>query len=181
MPPLRVYTVGHSTRDPGAFIALVAEAGVTHVVDIRTIPRSRHVPWADVDVLPKLLGAHGLRYTHLAALGGRRRPKPGSPNDAWENESFRGYADHMQTEAFQRGLDELLRIAEDDHAAIMCAEAVPWRCHRSLVTDALLARGCEVLHIMDGGLRPAQMTAFARVRGTDVTYPRAGGVQQRLL
>lgn len=178
---MRVWTVGHSTRDPGAFIALLAAAGVTHVADVRTIPRSRHVPWTDVDTLPKLLGAHGLLYSHHPALGGRRRPRADSPNGAWRNEGFRGYADHMATEEFRRGLDHLLEIAERDHVAVMCAEAVPWRCHRSLLADALLARGVEVLHIMDDGVKPAKMTAFAKVRDGTITYPPAGGAQTRLM
>ncbi|HET6404833.1 MAG TPA: DUF488 domain-containing protein [Candidatus Thermoplasmatota archaeon] len=177
---LRVWTVGHSSRDPGAFIALLAEAGVTRVVDIRTIPRSRHVPWADLDTLPKLLGAHGLLYSHLPALGGRRRPRTAPEDSAWRNEGFRGYADHMRTEEFARGLAALLEVAEREHAAIMCAEAVPWRCHRSLVADALLARGVEVLHIMDDGVKPARMTAFAKVRDGLPTYPPEGGRQSRL-
>lgn len=178
---MRVHTVGHSSRDAGAFIALLADAAITRVVDIRTIPRSRFVPWADVGTLPKLLEDHGIAYAHLPALGGRRRPRADSRNTAWENEGFRGYADHMQTPEFQRGLDDLIGLAARDNVAIMCAEAVPWRCHRSLVTDALLARGVEVLHIMDDGVKPARMTAFARVKDGRVTYPGAGGVQQRLV
>lgn len=178
---LRVHTIGHSSREPGAFVALLAQAAITRVADIRTLPRSRFVPWADADTLPRLLANHGFAYSHLPPLGGRRRPRRDSTNDAWESEGFRGYADHMQTDEFARGLDTLLALAENDNVAIMCAEAVPWRCHRSLVTDALLARGVEVLHILDDGVRPAQMTAFARVRDGRVTYPKARGVQSRLL
>lgn len=177
---MRVWTVGHSSREPGAFVALLAGAGVTRVVDIRTIPRSRHVPWSSIDSLPGILAAHGIGYEHLPPLGGRRRPLPDSPNAAWRNESFRGYADHMRTPAFREGLARLLDAAARDNVAIMCAEAVPWRCHRSLVTDALLARGVEVLHVLDGGVKPAAMTPFARVRGAEVTYPPAGGAQTRL-
>lgn len=177
---MKVWTVGHSSRDPGAFIALLARAGVTRIVDVRTVPRSRHVPWTSIDTLPALLDAHGIGYTHIRELGGLRKPRPDSPNKAWRNESFRGYADHIRSEEFARGLDELLRLAERDHVAIMCAEAVPWRCHRSLVTDALLARGVEVHHIMDAKVEPARMTAFAKVRDGLPTYPPAGGEQTRL-
>ena len=178
---MRVWTVGHSTRDAGAFIALLAEAGITRVADIRTVPRSRHVPWADADTLPKLLANHGIAYSHIRELGGLRKPK-GDPHDtAWRNEGFRGYAEHMHTDDFRRGLDHLLALAEHDNTTVMCAEAVPWRCHRSLLADALMARGIEVHHIMDDGVKPATMTAFAKVRDGVPTYPPEGGRQTRLL
>ena len=177
---MNVWTIGHSTREPGAFIALLAEAGVTRVADVRTVPRSRHVPWADVDTLPTLLANHGIAYSHVRELGGLRKPKADAADSAWRNDGFRGYAEHMQSEEFARGIEELLRLAEVDNVSVMCAEAVPWRCHRSLLADALLARGIEVLHIMDDGVKPARMTAFAKVRDGLPTYPPEGGRQTRL-
>ena len=173
-------TVGHSDRPVEEFLGLLERHGVRTLVDIRTVPRSRRVPWATIDALPGLLGARGIRYVHLAALGGLRKPRPGSVNAAWRNRSFQGYADHMQTEEFARGLDALLALAAESPTAIMCAEAVPWKCHRSLVTDALLARGVEVKHVLDGELRDAAMTPFARVEGGRVTYPAAPGRQATL-
>lgn len=175
-----MYALGHSTLEPGEFVAILEANGVDHLVDVRTVPRSRHVPWASVDALPDILAPFGISYSHSAGLGGLRKPKPDSPNGAWRNESFRGYADHMESDAFQRALDELIALSREATPAIMCAEAVPWRCHRSLVADALLARGVEVYQVVNGRASPHRMTPFARVRDGRVTYPPAGGAQSRL-
>lgn len=177
---MRIYALGHSTMEPGEFVALLRRLGVTHLVDVRTVPRSRRVPWTSLDALPGILAADGIAHSHSPGLGGLRKPRPDSPNGAWRNESFRGYADHMQTETFQRALEDLVRLAGRETVAIMCAEAVPWRCHRSLVADALVARGVEVLQVVDGEARPHRVTPFARVRDGQVTYPPAGGQQARL-
>lgn len=176
----RVWTVGHSNRTPEAFVALLVENGIRRVVDVRTVPRSRHNPWTAVDVLPGVLAPHGIAHAHLPALGGLRKPRPDSPNGAWRNESFRGYADYMRTPEFEAGLATLLRWAEREPTTVMCAEAVPWRCHRSLIADALIARGVEVLDIMDNAAKPHKLTPFARVVEGRVTYPPEGGEQSRL-
>ncbi|MEA3202281.1 MAG: hypothetical protein QOE90_3709 [Thermoplasmata archaeon] len=178
---LRIWTIGHSNRTPEAFLDLLVQNGIQRVVDVRTLPRSRHNAWTSVDALPGILAARGISHAHLPTLGGLRKPRPESPNGAWRNESFRGYADHMRTPEFEEGLATLLRGAAREPTAIMCAEAVPWRCHRSLIADALLARGVEVLDIIDGPAKPHRMTPFARVVEGRVTYPPAGGEQTRLL
>jgi 3-methyladenine DNA glycosylase/8-oxoguanine DNA glycosylase len=167
-----LYTIGHSTRSIDDFIATLQAFDISVLVDIRTIPRSRHNPQFEGAALRRALRSHGIRYTHLAALGGLRRTRPDSPNTAWRNASFRGYADYMQTPEFARGLDALHALSETGTAAIMCAEAVPWRCHRSLVADALTVRGARVSHIAGADRSsPHRMTAFARVDGTRLTYP----------
>ena len=177
---MRVYALGHSTREPAEFVEVLKRHGVTHLVDVRTVPRSRRVPWTAVDALPGLLAPHGIAHTHAAALGGLRKPRPDSPNGAWRNESFRGYADHMQTPEFQDALERLIDLAGRETPAIMCAEAVPWRCHRSLVADALVARGVEVYQIVGEKARPHKVTPFARIRDGRVTYPPEGGTQSTL-
>lgn len=142
------------------------------IVDIRTVPRSRHNPQFDQAVLPGLLRAEGIGYAYLKKLGGLRRTTVESLNGGWRNHSFRGYADHMQTEEFQTGLQQLIEVAGEQRVAIMCAEAVPWRCHRSLVGDALLVRGIIVEDIMSATQRkPHRLTAFAEVNGTEIIYP----------
>jgi uncharacterized protein (DUF488 family) len=167
-----ILTIGHSNRSLDDFIALLEAHGVECLVDVRSIPWSRHNPQFNRDTLPASLAAHGIDYHHLAALGGRRQARPDSPNTGWENPSFRGYADYMQTSAFQAGLDELLSLAKPKRVAIMCAEAVPWRCHRSLIGDALLARGMAVEDILSAtGRKPHRLTPWARVDGNQVTYP----------
>jgi uncharacterized protein (DUF488 family) len=178
---VKVWTIGHSNRAPEAFLDLLARHGIRRVVDVRTVPRSRHNPWTSQDALPALLAARGIAYAHLPALGGLRKPRADSPNGAWRNASFQGYADHMLTPEFEAGLAALLELAREAPTAIMCAEAVPWRCHRSLIGDALAARGVEVLDVLDAGATPHRMTPFARVGpGGRVTYPPAGGRQARL-
>jgi len=142
------------------------------VADVRTIPRSRANPQYEGPALAAALARVGIGYAHLPRLGGFRHPRPGSENDAWRNASFRGYADHMQTPEFEAGLAELRDLAAAGPVALLCAEALPWRCHRSLLADALLARGVVVQHLTGSGrTRPHALTPFARVRGRRVTYP----------
>jgi uncharacterized protein (DUF488 family) len=167
-------TIGHSTRPIEEFIELLQKNGVEHLVDVRTIPRSRHNPQFNVDSLPKSLQSAGIAYTHLKELGGLRKPKADSINTGWRNSSFRGYADYMQAPEFEAALGKLLQLAKEKECAIMCAEAVPWRCHRSLIGDALLARKIPVEDIISGSRRqPHEFTPFAKVRGARVTYPAA--------
>ncbi|MBN0040620.1 DUF488 domain-containing protein [Cellulosimicrobium cellulans] len=167
-----VYTVGHSTRPVEDFLALLRENGVRRLVDVRTVPKSRHNPQYHRDALAPVLRAHGITYRWVRELGGLRRARPDSPNAAWRNLSFRGYADHMQTPEFAAAVDDLVRRSTHDDLVIMCAEAVPWRCHRSLVGDALVVRGVEVRDIVSAA-RPRRhtLTSFARVEGTRVWYP----------
>lgn len=169
-----VFSIGHSTRPIEDFLALLRANGVSTLVDIRTIPGSRRNPQFGHQALERVLGE--TRYAYLPELGGLRRPRPDSPNRAWRNEAFRGFADYMLTEAFAVGIQRLLELAaRAGPVAIMCAEAVPWRCHRSLVSDALLARGVCVQHIVGPGrTRPHTLTPFAKVTGDQVSYPRPG-------
>jgi uncharacterized protein (DUF488 family) len=144
-------------------------------MDVRTIPRSRRNPQFSQDVLPGSLEKAGIRYEHAPALGGLRRPAPDSINAGWRNESFRGYADYMQTPEFVDAVEKLVRTARRKRMALMCAEAVPWRCHRSLIADALVVRGIAVGHIMSPVRRsPHDLTPFAKVRGRQITYPAPG-------
>lgn len=169
---LRLYTIGHSTRTLGELVALLHAAGVSVLADIRTIPRSRHNPQFDGEALRTSLGSRSIRYAHLAQLGGLRRARRDSPNTGWRNASFRGFADYMQTEGFERGLEELRALTGEGRVAVMCAEAVPWRCHRSLVADALTARGATVEHILGASkTSPHHLTPFAKLEGTRVRYP----------
>lgn len=167
-----VFTIGHSTRSLEEFVALLQPHGIELVVDVRTVPRSRHNPQFNRDTLPQSLQSSDIGYEHVAALGGLRRPNAHSTNSAWRNASFRGYADYMQTAEFAAAVDRLAEMAERKRMALMCAEAVPWRCHRSLIADALLARGIPVEEIISTNRTQAHaMTSFARVAGTTVTYP----------
>lgn len=164
-------TIGHSTRTLEELIALLQAHGVTHLVDVRAIPRSRRHPQFNRETLPLALADAGIGYTHLTALGGRRRPRPDSPNSGWRNPSFRGYADHMQTPQFAAALAQLIHLARQERCAIMCAEAVPWRCHRWLIADALTARGCRVEHVLSlQQRRPHTLTPWAQVRGATISY-----------
>jgi uncharacterized protein (DUF488 family) len=169
---MALLTVGHSNRSLQEFLGLLAAHRVELLADIRTVPRSRHNPQFNRDALPSSLAAVGIAYLHLPALGGLRHAHKNSINTGWRNPSFRGFADYMQTAAFERALDELLSAAGPRRTALMCAEAVPWRCHRSLVADALLARAFPVGHIM-GPLPPVthKLTPFAQVVEGKVTYP----------
>jgi uncharacterized protein (DUF488 family) len=169
---MTIYTVGHSTRPIEDFIALLAAHGVEQLIDIRTIPRSRTNPQFNRDTLPKTLERAGIEYLHIPELGGLRHARPDSPNTAWRNASFRGYADYMQTPEFTKAIAQLIEIAQGKQTAIMCAEAVPWRCHRSLVADALTARGVPVEDILSATRRsPHKLTPFAKIEGTRVWYP----------
>jgi uncharacterized protein (DUF488 family) len=167
-----VLTIGHSTRTIDEFIHLLRAHAVTRVVDVRTVPRSRHNPQFNREQLPISLRAAGISYEHVPALGGLRRTTPASVNTGWRNTSFRGYADYMQTPEFRTAIDALIEMAAHDRLALMCAEAVPWRCHRSLIADALLIRGIRSEDISSPTRRVLhRLTPFARVRGTRITYP----------
>jgi len=167
-----VFTVGHSTRPIDEFIHLLKSHGVQRVVDVRTLPRSRFNPQFDIARLPDLLRAAGIHYTHFPGLGGRRQPHPDSANLGWRNKSFRGYADYMQSAAFKESLERCVELASVERVALMCAEAVPWRCHRSLIADAMVARGIDALEIAsETRVRPHTLTPFAHVAGCEVTYP----------
>lgn len=168
----RVYAVGHSTRTAEELVALLQAHGIRTLADIRTVPRSRTNPQFNVDAFPRTLARAGIDHAHLPRLGGLRRPRKDSPNAAWRNLSFRGYADYMLTEDFALGLEALRVLSRAGPVALMCAEALRWRCHRSLVADALWARGVEVRHILSATRTEAhRLTPFARVRGTQVLYP----------
>ena len=167
-----VFTVGHSTRPLDGLIALLQAHGVTRVVDVRTIPRSRTNPQFNRDTFPDALNAAGIEYTHLKGLGGLRHAGKDSLNTGWRNASFRGYADYMLTPEFEESLNEVIELAHHGRIAIMCAEAAPRRCHRSLLADAQTVRGFAVEHIMSEARREShKLTEFARVRGTRITYP----------
>lgn len=167
-----VRTIGHSNRPIEEFIALLRQNGVQCVLDIRTVPKSRHNPQFAQDQLPASLNEAGIAYRHLPSLGGLRHPRKDSPNGAWRNTSFRGYADWMQTAEFQASVDAVAEMARTTRVALMCAESVPWRCHRSMVADALCVRGVRVEHIIGPQTpKPHSVTPFAHVEGTRITYP----------
>jgi uncharacterized protein (DUF488 family) len=171
-PSPLVMTIGHSTHTVNEFIHLLQAHGATCVVDVRTVPQSRHNPQFNKASLPRLLKKVGVEYVHMPGLGGLRHAKGDSPNAGWRNASFRGYADYMQTPEFAQSLEELIRLANQNRLVLMCAEAVPWRCHRSLIADALLVRGIRTEDIMSATHRQVHtLTPFARVRGTTITYP----------
>ena len=167
-----IWTTGHSTRTIEDFLGLLAAHGIQRLVDIRSIPHSRRHPQFGQTALAQSLGEAGIAYTHFPGLGGRRRPRADSINTAWRHPSFRGYADYMQTDAFAAALDDLAALAARERVAIMCAEAVPWRCHRQLVADALVAQGVEAREIESATrTRTHVLTPWARVDGRQVTYP----------
>jgi uncharacterized protein (DUF488 family) len=167
-----IFTIGHSTRPAATFIRLLQAHGVQRLIDVRTIPKSRRNPQFSREHLSPALRRAKIHYTHLPGLGGLRRPRPDSINTGWRNTSFRGYADYMQTPEFEASLERCLALAAKESVALMCAEAVPWRCHRSLIADALLARGVESSEITSRiRARPHTLTAWARVRRGRVTYP----------
>lgn len=167
-----IYTIGHSTRTFEEVVDILQSHGVRAVADVRTIPKSRRHPHFCADYLAKHLPKHDIEYVPFKQLGGRRRPSKDSINSAWRNESFRGYADFMQTPVFEVGLEELMELASQQPTTTMCAEAVPWRCHRSLISDALLVHGWHVLDIIGvGKANEHRLTKFARVEGMKVTYP----------
>lgn len=170
--PQAVLTVGHSTRELAEFIRLLQAHGVSKIADIRTVPRSRHNPQFNQETLPDALKTAGIGYVHLPGLGGLRHARSDSPDMAWRNASFRGFADYMQTDEFEKNIESLTDLAKQEHIALMCAEAVPWRCHRSLVADALTVRGIAVEHIISSAHRqPHTLTSWARVKGKHISYP----------
>lgn len=172
MTPELMFTIGHSNRPIEDFIGLLWQNGVGCLLDIRTIPKSRHNPQFGQDQLAASLADAGIEYRYLSGLGGLRRPRADSPNAGWRNLSFRGYADYMQTDEFAANVDAVIELGRGKPCALMCAEAVPWRCHRSLVADALLVRGVQVDDIIDArSRRPHKLTPFARVDGLCITYP----------
>ena len=169
---MRIWTIGHSTRTIDEFISLLKENGIKLVADVRMFPGSKRYPQFGREALAKSLGESGIRYEHFPELGGRRTPKPDSRNTAWRNASFRGYADYMKTEQFQNGIERLLDVAAESGAtALMCAEAVWWRCHRSLIADYLKARGVEVLHILgENKVEPHPYTPPAHIVNGRLSY-----------
>jgi uncharacterized protein (DUF488 family) len=172
---LAVFTIGHSTRPIEEFIALLRSNGVKQLIDIRTIPKSRRNPQFNSEALTASLGAAGIGYLHLKALGGLRHARKDWANLGWRNASFRGYADYMQTPEFESALNRAIQVAAETPTVLMCAEAAPSRCHRSLVADALLVSGIEVKEIISSAPpQPHQLRPFARVVGTRVAYPREG-------
>ena len=167
-----LWTIGQSTWPIEEFIHLLSTHGIQTLVDVRTVPRSRHNPQFNTDTLAKSLADAGISYQHAAELGGLRKPKKDSVNQGWHNESFRGYADYMQTEEFRRALEELISSSTKQRTAVMCAEAVPWRCHRSLIADALVTRDWKVRHIMSGTKAdPHRVTSFATCEDGVLRYP----------
>jgi uncharacterized protein (DUF488 family) len=170
--PRAIYTVGHSTRPIEEFISLLQAHGVELLMDVRTVPRSRHNPQFEGDALARSVREAGIEYRHVKDLGGLRKPKRDSVNAGWRNESFRGYADYMQTPEFTAAVEKLIEAARTKRVAVMCAEAVPWRCHRSLIADALVVRGVPVEHIMSATKRDTHhLTPFAKRTGLQITYP----------
>lgn len=163
MDPAKLFTIGHSTRSLEEFLQLLKREGVTHLADVRAFPVSARHPHFSRDNLLSALVANGIAYSHHASLGGRRRPRRDSRNTQWRNPGFRAYADYMETREFADAVEKLLAIANREPTAMMCAEAVPWRCHRSLISDAVFARGTPVFHIMDAGADAHRLTSFARI------------------
>jgi uncharacterized protein (DUF488 family) len=171
-PELTVLTIGHSTRTLEEFVLLLGVYGVTLLVDVRTVPRSRHNPQFNKEALPDHLKHYGIKYIHLPEIGGLRHPKPNSVNLALENSGFRGYADYMQTKEFTDGLLKIMALARESRLALMCAEALPWRCHRSLLSDALVVRHVRVAHIISKTATiNHELNPLAHVDGTKITYP----------
>lgn len=167
-----VFTIGHSTHPLEDFIKLIKDHKIKSVIDIRTIPRSRHNPQFNGDTLPYTLGKAGLGYQHMAGLGGLRHAHADSANSGWRNTSFRGFADYMQTPEFEENLEALISLTQKEAIVLMCAEAVPWRCHRSLIADALVMRGITVEHILSRtSCRTHVLTPWAQIQGNVITYP----------
>jgi uncharacterized protein (DUF488 family) len=173
--PLEVFTIGHSTRSAGEFLDLLRAHSIQVLYDVRRLPGSNRYPQFNADRLKRFLEKRGIQYRHVPGLGGRRRPRPDSHNDAWRNASFRGYADYMETDEFKRSLDRVISRAAHKRVALMCAEAVPWRCHRSLIADALIARGLSVYDIMtETRATPHHLPGWARlIRGHRLSYPKS--------
>jgi uncharacterized protein (DUF488 family) len=172
-----IFTIGHSTHPLDRFLELLALHEIDCLADVRLIPRSRRMPHFSAESLAAELSAHGIRYLGLKGLGGRRRPRPGTPNTGWRVEGFRGYADHMESEEFRRDLARLEDAGRTGRTAVMCAEGLWWRCHRRLISDALVVRGWRVTHIgPDGSTGPHELTPFAVAEDGRLTYP--GGAEQ---
>jgi len=169
-----VYTIGHSTHDKKKFVEMLKAHGIRLLIDVRTVPKSRKVPQYNSDVLEEYLRKNGILYVHMPQLGGLRHYTGDSLNTGWRNLSFRGFADYMQSSEFWNGIEDLMVYAKDSDAVIMCAEALPWRCHRSLIADALLSKGAKVVHILSATkLLEHKMTEFANVRNGRIFYPAA--------
>jgi len=169
---LEIWTVGHSTRSFEEFFGLLAGQRIERLVDVRRFPASQRVPWVTKQVVAAALRDRGIDYEHFEDLGGFRKPMAGSRNTGWRNAGFRGYADYMASSEFGAGVDRLVRLADQAQTAIMCAEAVPWKCHRSLLADSLVTRGIRVEHILaPGTTEEHHLTKFAKVEGRRVTYP----------
>jgi uncharacterized protein (DUF488 family) len=176
LPAKDIFTVGHSTRTWGEFIGLLHEHEIACLVDVRIAPSSRRMPHFGKEWMQRELPEQGITYVHESGLGGRRRPVAGSPNTGWRNRSFQAYGDHMRTDEFTDALDRVMELAVGRRTAIMCAEAVWWRCHRMLISDALTVRGWRVLHIGAGaGPQPHRLTPFAVVAGEELSYPPEQG------
>ena len=166
-----MFSIGHSTRPVPEFIEIIRAYGIKKVIDIRTIPKSRHNPQFNKDALRESLKAVKIGYLHMKGLGGLRHALKDSPNTGWRNASFRGFADYMQTEEFEGNLEKLIEAAGKRATVVMCAETVPWRCHRSLIGDALFVRGVHVRHIISAGSsRDHTLTPWAKVNGRKITY-----------
>ena len=171
-PETVVLTIGHSTRTLEEFVQLLEVYGLTLVVDVRTVPRSRHNPQFNKETLPDTLKHYGVRYIHMPEIGGLRHPKHESVNTAWKNSGFRGYADYMQTQEFVDSLLKIVALARENRLALMCAEALPWRCHRNLISDALVVRHLKVEHIIGkDSVINHELNSLAQVEGTKITYP----------
>ena len=173
MPTSRVWTIGHSTRTADEFVSLLRSQEIDRLADIRTIPQSRRHPHFGRDALSARLAGEGIQYRHFKDLGGLRKPRADSANGAWKNQAFRGYADHMETPEFAAAVDELLTFGDGGRVAVMCAEAVWWRCHRMLLSDALVARAIDVQHILSPtSVQPHRLTPFAQIEDSrHVRYP----------
>jgi len=167
-----VLTIGHSTRPMNSFLSLLTKNKISCLVDIRTVPKSRHTPQFNKEALAESLEKAGIKYVHMKGLGGWRRPVKESINTGWRNASFRGYADYMATEEFQKNIENLLRLTENERVVLLCAEAVPWKCHRNLVADALTAKGFVVEHILsEAKTLPHTFTPWAKIKDTLIFYP----------
>lgn len=167
-----IHTIGHSTRSSDDLIALLREHGIGLLADIRRFPGSKRYPHFASEAMARWLPENGIAYIHMPELGGRRKPLPDSPNTAWRNEQFRAYADYMASDEFRAAIDKLLAVADTQLLTIMCAEAVPWRCHRNLVADELTRRGIDVIHIIgSNATRTHVMNEHARIEGDHLVYP----------
>ncbi|MFN2636136.1 MAG: DUF488 family protein [Gemmatimonadaceae bacterium] len=173
MDPAKLFTIGHSTRSIEDFLELLEREGVTHLADVRAFPASARYPHFSRSNLETSLASSEIGYSHHPSLGGRRKPRRDSHNTQWKNAGFRAYADYMETREFAHALDDLRALAEREPTVIMCAEAVPWRCHRSLISDAALAAGLRVIHILDRGTDVHQLTSFGRIESGRVRYDLA--------